>query len=148
MPIVGKPVEIHAGFRFVVKVDNVNTAAFTECTLPRLQVETLDIKEGGQNEYIHRLPVRVNAGTVTLKHGITKSDELLNWYLAVQTGNIKDGTRDVTITVYDSTRKVRVATWTFKKAYPIRYGGPTLRASESAVAIEEIELAHQGFEVE
>jgi phage tail-like protein len=148
MPAVGKPLEIHAGFHFVVKVDNVNTAAFTECTLPKLQVETLDIKEGGQNEYIHRLPVRVNAGTVTLKHGVTKGDELFKWYLDVQSGNIKNGTRNVTITVYDSTRKINVATWTFNKAFPIRYGGPTLRASESAVAIEELELAHQGFKVE
>ena len=119
MPAVGQPLEIHAGFHFVVKVDNVNTAAFTECTLPKLQVETLDIKEGGQNEYIHRLPVRVNAGTVTLKHGVTKGDELFKWYLDVQSGNIKNGTRNVTITVYDSTRKISVATWTFNKAFPI-----------------------------
>jgi phage tail-like protein len=147
MAPVGKPVEIHAGFRFVVKVDNVNTAAFTECVLPRLQVETEDIKEGGLNEYIHRLPVRVNAGTVTLKHGVTKSDELLNWYMDVLKGQIKNATRDVMVVIFDSTRKIRIATWTFSKAYPIRWGGPTLRSSDSAVAIEEIELAHQGFTV-
>lgn len=147
MPPVGKPLEIHAGFRFVVQVDNVNAAAFTECTLPRLQVETEDIKEGGQNAYIHRLPVRVNAGTITLKHGVTKNDELLNWYLQVLTGQVKNATRDVTVIIFDSTRKVRIAAWTFTRAYPIRWGGPTLRASENAVAIEELELAHHGFTV-
>lgn len=148
MPPLGKPPELHPGFRFVVRVDNVNTAAFTECTLPKLQVETLDIKEGGQNEYIHRLPVRVNAGTVTLKHGVTKSDELLKWYLDVLKGKIKDATRDVTVTIYDVTLKIVVAKWSFKNAYPIRYGAPALRAGDDAIAIEELELAHQGFTVD
>lgn len=147
MPPVGKPVEIHAGFRFVIRIDNINAAAFTECTLPRLQVETEDIKEGGQNSYIHRLPVRVNAGTVTLKHGLTKSDELLNWYLQVLMGQVKNATRNVSVVIYDSTRKIQIATWSFTRAYPIRWGGPTLRSSESAIAIEELELAHHGFEV-
>ncbi len=147
MPPVGKPIEIHAGFRFVVQVDNINTAAFTECTLPRLQVETEDIKEGGLNAYIHRLPVRVNAGTVTLKHGVTKSDELLNWYLQVLQGQIKNATRNVTLIIFDSTRKVQIAQWAFNQAYPIRWGGPTLRTGDSAVAIEELELAHRGFTV-
>ncbi|HLU10026.1 MAG TPA: phage tail protein [Oceanobacillus sp.] len=148
MPPLGKPPELHAGFRFVVKVDNVNTAAFTECTLPKLQVETLDIKEGGQNEYIHRLPVRVNAGTVTLKHGVTRSDELLKWYMDVLKGKIGDAMRDVTISIFDVTLKTVVAKWSFKKAYPIRYGAPALRAGDDAIAIEELELAHQGFTVD
>jgi phage tail-like protein len=148
MPPVGQPIEIHAGFRFVVQVDNINAAAFTECTLPRLQVETEDVKEGGLNSYIHRLPVRVNAGTVTLKHGITKSDELLNWYLEVLQGKLKNAMRAVTVIIFDSTRKTQIAKWSFAKAYPIRWGGPTLRSSDSAVAIEELELAHHGFTVD
>jgi phage tail-like protein len=66
----------------------------------------------------------------------------------VHKGVMQNATRNVTISMYDSTRKTVVSKWIFKKAYPIRYGGPTLRSSESAVAIEELELAHSGFEVE
>lgn len=145
MPVVGKPIEIHANFRFTVAIDNIDHAAFTECTLPSLQVQTEEVKEGGQNEYIHKLPVRVQAGSITLRHGITKGTELLKWYLALSKGEVAKSTRDVTVVMYDSTLKP-IATWTFHKAYPIKWSGPTLKAGEQALAIEELELAHHGFE--
>ena len=146
MPKVGEPIEIHANFRFTVRIDQVNQAAFTECTLPSLQVETQDITEGGQNEYVHKLPVRVKAGTITLKHGITKDGALLSWYLQVLEGKISEATRNVEVVMYDSMLKP-IATWTFRKAYPIKWSGPNLKAGEQALAIEELELAHHGFEV-
>jgi phage tail-like protein len=146
MPRVGQPIEFHATFRFKVLVDGINLAAFIECNLPSLQVETEDIKEGGQNTYTHRLPVRVNAGTVTLKQGITRNDQLLNWYLQVLRGDIESATRTVSVIILDSI-KIPIATWTFYDAYPIKWGGLMLKSSDQAVAIEELELAHHGFEV-
>jgi phage tail-like protein len=147
MPPLDRMTELHASFRFVVRVDNINYAAFSECTLPTLQVETQDIKEGGQNAYTHKLPVRVNAGTIKLKHGVMQNDELLKWYMLVLAGKIKDATRDVQVILFNSDSKIQVATWTFNKAYPIRYGGPALKADTSVVAVEELELAHHGFTV-
>jgi phage tail-like protein len=146
MPRTGNPIEFHTTFRFKVLVDGINLAAFVECNLPSLQVETEDIKEGGQNAYTHRLPVRVNAGTVSLKQGITRNDQLLNWYLQVLRGDIESATRTVSVIILDS-MKVPIATWTFYEAYPIKWGGLMLKSSDQAVAIEELELAHHGFEV-
>jgi phage tail-like protein len=146
MPRTGDPVEIHAAFRFTVTVDGISQAAFTECNLPSLQVETQSLNEGGQNTYVHTLPVRVKAGNVTLKHGITKNRSLLEWYLQVLRGDIKKAMRTVTIVTYDVRRKP-VATWTFHNAYPVKWGGPQLRTGDQALAIEELEFAHHGFEV-
>jgi len=147
MPRVGSQAEIHASFRFTVSIDGIVYAAFTECTLPSLQVETQDINEGGRHEYVHRLPVRVKAGSVTLRRGITKNDEMWKWYKQVLEGKIKDATRTVTIIMYDSTLRP-VSTWTFKGAYPVKWGGPTLKSGDQALAIEELEIAHHGFEME
>jgi|FLYN01.1.fsa_nt_gi phage tail-like protein len=147
MPKAGDQAEIHANFRFTVSIDGMVYAAFTECTLPSLQVETQDINEGGMNQYVHKLPVRVKPGSVTLRRGITKNDELLKWYLQVLQGKIKDATRTVTVVMYDSMLKP-IATWTFQRAYPIKWGGPTLKSGDQALAIEELEIAHHGFEVE
>lgn len=147
MPTIEKMQELHSGFRFTVKIDGKDFAAFTDCTLPNLQVETQDINEGGVNEYVHRLPVRVKVGTVTLKHGITKNSELMRWYLQVRDGKIEAATRTVSVVMFDSLLKP-VATWTFNRAYPIKWVGPQLKSGDSAAAIEELELAHHGFEVE
>lgn len=138
--------EIHAGFRFVVAVDAIPLVAFTECTLPTLQVETEDVKEGGQNTYIHKLPVRVNAGTLRLKNGISRGDVMLQWYLQVLRGEMSSAPRRVDLYMFDSL-KIPLSHWSFNNAYPIKWVGPSLRAGESTVLVEEVELAHQGFAV-
>lgn len=140
-------VDIQPLFRFSVKVDDMALAAFTEFSLPSLDVETEDIKEGGQNTYIHRLPVRVKTGNITLRNGITHGGILLDWYLEVLNGKVKDATRQVTVTMYD-VALLPLLTWTFRNAYPIKWSGPTLKTSENAIAIEAIEFVHHGFEIE
>lgn len=147
MPQTGQPIDAHPSFRFTVQIDNVTRAAFLECKLPNLQVETFDLKEGGQNTYIHKLPVRVNAGTVTLRHGITKDHTLLNWYVDVLEGRITDATRSVTVKIYGVDHKP-ISTWTFQNAYPVKWTGPALKTSENIIAVEELEFAHHGFSVE
>jgi phage tail-like protein len=146
MPRTADQIEIHASFRFSVKVNDQDLAAFTECNLPSLQVETQDIVEGGQNEYIHKLPVRVKPGSLTLKRGITKNDDLLKWYLQVLEGKMREATRTVTVVMYDSLLRP-INTWTFRQAYPIKWSGPQLKSGDKAVAIEELEIAHHGFEI-
>lgn len=146
MAVVGQPIEYHSSFRFSVTVDNIEAGAFTECNLPNIQMETEEIKEGGQNTYSHKLPVRVNVGSVTLRRGITKNDVLLNWYLQVVRGEIKTAIRKVTVIVFDS-MSAPIATWTFNNAYPVKWGGLSLKSADSVAAIEEIEFAYHGFEV-
>lgn len=138
--------ESHAGFRFAVVVSGITAAAFTEFTLPSLQVETMDIKEGGQNTYVHKLPVRVSVGTATLRHGVTRDASLLQWYLQVLQGDIKNAMRQVTVVMY-TVAGAPLITWDFRKAYPIKWTGPTLKSDNNAVAIEAVEFVHHGFEI-
>jgi phage tail-like protein len=138
--------ELHNSIHFQVMIDDVHYGSFTECVLPDLQLETEDIKEGGQNTYIHKLPVRVNVGTVKLRHGITKDAELLTWYRQILRGDVANATRQVSIVLLDSTGDI-LATWGFRDAYPVKWTAPSLKAGESAIAIEEIEFAHRGFEI-
>jgi phage tail-like protein len=138
--------EVNTAFRFTIRINNEDVAAFTECTLPTLQVETQDIKEGGQNRYIHRLPVRVNAGTLKLKRGLTKRSLLYVWYLKVEDQTIKAARQDIEVVMYDISHK-EFASWVFYQAYPIKWTGPTLKTDSQAFAFEEIEVAHAGFEV-
>lgn len=138
--------ETHDSFRFSVVINGVNHATFEEFTMPSFQVETMEIKEGGQNAYVHKLPVRVTVGTATLKHGLTRDLKLLNWYMQVLKGDIASAKRYVSIIMFDVNR-VPIVTWGFRDAYPIKWSGPNLKSDNNTVAIEEIEFVHQGFEV-
>jgi phage tail-like protein len=144
--MVNNRFETHDSFRFSVTISDITYATFEEFTLPSFQVETMEIKEGGQNTYTHKLPVRVTVGTATLRHGITRDMKLLNWYMDIVKGNIKDAKRHITVTMFDTDRKP-ILSWGFRDAYPIKWSGPRLKADEHAVAIEEIEFVHHGFEV-
>lgn len=133
-------------FRFAVAVDGINYAAFNEFTLPSLQMETQEIKEGGQNTYAHKLPVRVTVGSATLKHGVASDFTLLKWYMDMLKGDITAATRQVTVTMFDSIRDP-IMTWTFRQAYPVKWSGPSLKADGNNIGIEEIEFVHHGFDI-
>jgi phage tail-like protein len=141
------PTEVHPSYRFAVEVDNVVLAAFSQCSLPSLQLETQAVKEGGQNTYVHTLPVRVTAGNVRLKTGVTRDAALFKWYLEVMNGDIANAMRQVSIVTYD-VASIRLATWTLYRAYPVKWTGPSLDATSTAAAVQEVELAYHGFEME
>jgi phage tail-like protein len=135
------------GFRFMVIVEGIFNLVFTEFRLPSLQVDLEKIQEGGQNTYTHQLPTRVNVGTVTLRHGLTRDMSLLNWYMDVLNGDLEKAYRQVTVILVDST-SIPIVVWNFRNAYPVKWSGPTLKSDSSELAIEEIELVYHGFELE
>jgi phage tail-like protein len=136
--------EPHATARFEVWIEGIFLAVFTECTLPSLSVQTEPLTEGGQNTYIHKLYKGVDAGTLKLKSGMSRGGEMLRWYMLVQNGEIELATRQLLVVVYD-VASAPMALWYFQDAYPVRWNGPSLNATTSALAVEEIELAHRGF---
>jgi phage tail-like protein len=111
-----------------------------------LTVETEEIKEGGQNSYAHKLPVRVTAGSATLRNGIASDLKLLNWYMDMLRGDIAAATRQVTVTMFDGSRAALMV-WSFRQAYPIKWSGPSLKTDGNSVGIEELEFVHHGFDI-
>lgn len=132
--------------KFQVIVDRITLAVFTECTLPTLSMTPDEIKEGGQNAYVHRLPTRVTVGTLKLKYGVCRTSDMLIWYVRMMQGHVLESTTDMIVMMHDQIGLPLVA-WTFKGVFPIRWVGPNLRAGESAAAIEEIEFAYSSFGV-
>ena len=139
MPQTGQRVETHAALRFSVQIGGINEAIFSECSLPDLEVEVEEQKEGGYNTGVHQLPGPVKGGRMTLKRGVTQSSELLNWYRDVASGNLSEAERQVSVVMYDSTLS-EVMRWNFVRAYPAKWSGPAFKSSESTVAIETLEL--------
>lgn len=129
--------QTNVAFRFVVAVDQVPMGAFTECTLPVIDWEIEDVKEGGLNTMIHLLPGRRKRATLRLKNGVGKG-ELWFWCTAVMGEKFERKT--ITITLLDSLL-LPIAIWFITDAYPIKWEGPQLRSDASAMAIQTIEFA-------
>lgn len=145
MANTGQRVEAHASFHFTVKIDGIDGAVFNECTLPPLEVETLEQKEGGYNSGVHLLPGRVKAGRITLKSGVAKANALLKWYKDIVNGQLKPANVDINMV---DAKGEKVVSLRFTAAYPVKWSGPALKTSESTVAIETLELAFADFSFE
>jgi phage tail-like protein len=134
----------HPSFRFSVDIEGINQAIFTECTLPDAAWDVLEIKEGGQNTYVHKLPGRRISGKITLKSGLGKAD-LISWYQKCMGEQwIR---KDVTVKLL-AVDKSEVISWKLSKAFPTKWSGPSLKSDDSSIAIETLELAYESLTTE
>ena len=117
-------------------------AGFSECSGLDLTIQPEEFKEGGQNGSVLKFPSRVTWTNLTLKRGVTESTALWDWHFSFVEGRGKR--RDGIIVLLDSTRTPRQA-WYFRRGLPVKYSGPSLNATQSSVAIEAVEIAHEGL---
>ena len=130
------------GFNFSVEVDSLFVASFSEISGIEADMEVQEYREGGVNEYMHRRAGPIKYPSLVLKRGITDAAGLWSWYADVLQGTVQRKT--VSIVLLDSARQER-RRWSFQRAYPVKWTGPSLRAISGEVAVESVELAHEGL---
>lgn len=135
--------------RFIFEVDGMELGWFHEVSGLEVSIETEDISEGGQNEYVHKLPGRMTWPNITLKRGVTQSDNLLSWMressgeqFAANGNALTRKTAAITLCDGDGTR---LRSWDFDQVYPVKWTGPSFAAASSEAANEELEITHHGF---
>lgn len=130
---------------FIVTIGMQVLGAFTEVTLPALEFETEEVKEGGQNYYMHTLIGRRKNGRITLKRGLVRGSIMLDWFMKVHDGEMDEAYYEVSVIMFNPMR-IPQEWWFFGRAFPVKYTGPTLKAESAAVAIETLELAVHDYE--
>ena len=144
MPGTGQRVDPLATLRFHVEITGIEEAAFSECSGLQAETEIFPYEEGGLNSTVHQLPGRSKFSNVTLKRGITNSNELWDWYHNVITGAVER--KNVSIILYSCDYN-EVMRWNLIDAFPVKWVGPNFVSSDNDVAVETLELAHEGIEV-
>ncbi len=125
-------------FRFLVSTGGNSLGVFTECTLPVIEWELEDVKEGGQNNFVHQLPGRRKAARLTLKNGVGKS-ALMDWFWQLLEGKIVRKSLTVQLLQTQDTNSV-VMSLHIQKAYPVKWSGPTLKSDDNSIAIQTVEF--------
>jgi phage tail-like protein len=120
-------------------------AGFSECSGLEASMTVEDYREGGRNDTVLRFPGRISWSPIRLRRGMASSEEIWNWYDAFLQGR---GERlDGVITLLDEHGEpVRI--WRFDRGIPSRWAGPAMNAGQSGVAIEELEIVHEGIRPE
>jgi phage tail-like protein len=149
-----------SGFNFFIDLDEptglpafqiamlavMASGGFTDAKGLSAELEVLAYPEGGVNDYVHQLPVRHSWGRITLRRGLMQDTALWQWYQAGLVGSL-GARRNGGITMLDDSG-IPAMRWAFKNGLATKWIGPELNAQTGAVAIEALEIAHEGLELQ
>jgi phage tail-like protein len=137
-------------FHFGVSLDGGGTfdASFQEVSGIRVESGSEDVSEGGQNQFVHRLPTQAKYANLVLKRGVVvTSSPLADWVSQTLASYLSEPIRlrNLIVTLKNEQHDPLI-TWTFANAYPVKWEVSPMNAMESAVLTETMELAYQYFE--
>lgn len=134
----------YAGFNFLVEIDGITAAGFSECSGLTTDTEVIEYREGGdKTNSARKLPGLTRYGPIVLKRGLTADKSLWQWRRSVINGTIER--KSGSIVLLDGARN-EVARWTFREGWPAKWEGPQLNAKGNDVAIETLEIVHEGLD--
>ena len=139
----GKRVDPYRNFSFLVEIDGITQAGFSDCSGFGASTDPIEYREGGETKTVRKLPGLTKYTNITLKWGLTDSKELYNWYRDVVNGKIERKSGSIILLDLEGNEKVR---WNFFEAWPTKWDGPDFTAKGNDVAIETLELVHERVE--
>lgn len=131
-------------FRFRIEVGSIK-AGFSEVTFSDTTTDPVEYREGNEPPVFRKLSGLTKFGNITLKWGITDSMDLYKWRKQVIDTGAEGARQSVMITLIDEAGKDK-AQWSVRDAWPSKYDPPDFSAKGNEVAIELLELVHEGFE--
>ncbi len=132
----------YMSYNFAVEISGVVVGGFSEVSGLSSEIELESYEEGGLNGYVHKFPKHTTYPNLVLSRGLVNIDLFYIWYQATSQGLIQQ--LNGTILLLNS-QQLPVMWWTVKKAYPVKWEGPQFNASSDEIAVEKIELVHQGI---
>jgi phage tail-like protein len=134
------------GYNFVLEIDNIAFGAFSEVSGLTAEGDSVDYREGTDvQSNVRKLIGMRKYSNIVLKRGYTTDKALWQWYANIANG-IPDR-RNVTIVLMNEVREP-VLRWNAENAWINKIEGPSFKASSNDVAMESVELIHEGLELE
>jgi phage tail-like protein len=148
-----------SSFRFVVKLSEAagpggvvasggvtqTVGGFSEITGLDSSIEMFDYKEGGRNDYVHKLATRGSFGNLSLKRGVALTPDLWEWFDRVRGGSF--GARRSIMIAHLAEDGTAGLVWLITRALPTKYNGPSWNAAQSTIAIESLDMVYEGLEL-
>lgn len=133
-------------FHFTVDWGGTNVG-FSEVTGLTQEIQVIEYRDGKSPDYnTVKMPGLRKVTNIVMKRGISKGDnDFFKWLNTVKLNTIER--RDLTINLLNENHEP-VVTWKVLQAWPVKVEGPGLKATGNEVAIESIELAHEGITLE
>ncbi|NQY93983.1 MAG: phage tail protein [Campylobacteraceae bacterium] len=141
------PVDPFVNYRYRVEIEGIEVMGFSSVSELSNETNTFSYKEGGLNNYEHKLPNGTTYANITLEHGLSLDNTLYEWREKVISGNMEEALKNGSIKVYSQNNLTSI--WYFYGAWPSKMNISGLNASaggSGAILLESIELVVERFE--
>jgi phage tail-like protein len=141
----------YGGYNFRVSVSGIADdgklvqAAFTEVSGLEINVEPIEYRNGNDDKTPRKFSGLRKYANITLKRGVTGHIEFYKWLLKGANG--KEDKLDGSIELLDEDQQT-VMTWKFTKGWPCKFTGPGLNAANNEIAMETVEICHEGLTID
>lgn len=140
----GKRNDPYAQFNFLVEIDGVVKGGFSEASGLSTDTDIIEYREGQEPTTVRKLPGLMKYTNIVLKRGWTDDRSLWSWRKKVIDG--KTERTSGSIILLDEARQ-QALRWNFREGWPCKWEGPALNAKTSDVAVETLEICHEGLEL-
>ena len=137
----------YAGFNYIVELDNEGdaVAGFSEVSGLGTETDPIEYRNGDEENTVRKLPGLKKFTNISLKRGFTDSKELWNWRKTVMDGQTERKGGSIVLRNEAGEEALR---YTFREGWPCKWEGPSLNAKNNEVAIETLEICHEGLILE
>ena len=144
MPATGDRNDPYSAFNFLVEIDGVTVAGFSECSGLTTETDPIEYRNGNEDITVRKLPGLRKYTNISLKRGFTQDKDLWEWRKKVINGETER--QPGSIVLLDEARGEALR-WNFRDGWPCKWEGPSVNAKNNEVAIETLEICHEGLEL-
>jgi len=138
---VGDRKDPFRSYNFLVEIDGIARAGFRECSGLDSTQDPVEYREGNEPPTARKLPGLVKHSNISLKRGVTDDAQLWEWRKQAIDGKVQRKNGSIILMDESGAEKVR---WNFREGWPTKWTGPSFNATGNEVAIETLEIAHEG----
>ncbi len=131
-------------FRYQVEIDGRTQGGFNECSLLDSTTDPVEYSEGNETPGFRKLADLKKYGSITLKRGIAASTDLYVWRQQIIHSGAGIARKNISIILIDEGGE-EIARWDIVLAWPTKCAASSFDAKDNEVAIETLEIAHEGF---
>lgn len=141
--MAGQRTDPYHGYNFLVEIDGITRAGFREAAGLDSSQDPVEYREGNEKALTARKLAGLNKyANISLKWGMSDDRELWNWRERAVAGKIERKNFSIVLLNENGTEKAR---WNFREAWPVKWTGPSFNATSNDVAVDTLEIAHEGI---
>jgi phage tail-like protein len=138
-----RPKDPYRGYNFRLEIDGITRAGFRECSGLDSTQDPIQYREGNEKPLTQRKMPGLNTySNISLKWGITDDAEFWAWRLKAMQGQVER--KNGSIVLMDDTGEAKMR-WNFVNGWPTKWTGPSFNATGNDVAVESVDIAHEGL---